>query len=816
MPGEEGVIYGYNRHLYGGIEPSTMKSFTITTVSDMETGEPVGATINATPPDDTIVDEEVLCSVAGTKLIYNLYHEPANEFDGEVITELKPGETLSRYSWSPGRVDGIIPTAFLKAFPYSTNNVYGRNSKNCRIFNPPPAVDSLSVTQTFDSEAQKYNVNLSATVPTVINKVVVGRINGTLMGESPITPEECEKTWVIEKNAMLSAGNFQVAVIADTEVESAQQYTYIVFPSISNDIYNSDATNRISVTVSDATPPGDLSYVAAYSTDLEGEMQLSVSWPSGECSGVRFVIKKTSFPININDGENFDLVKNLDLDPIKKINNLIPGDTYYVRAFPYIDNDGDIIYNTNNSIKHRTEITLRQHTYLFGFDLDEDNPDYDTRVTYPVDVDNYGWGRMIYNTATSELSFGGWTEIQTAGKWFVPKPCMLNWNGTVDQYLDPNNYKLTIDGKPSLIQDTTAQSNAMMEWGRIYTKRWETGEEGAKIYHFRVSDMAIDSDYDCWCNYNRHNQRTSKFYTAIYYSVANHQEALTGTTKTVLRSVSQYGVTSPLKVNRASTASSQSSFDTMHNEIGYGWYYVTLAQWELMTDLLTMLVKSSRTSSYLGNGRLNNNNKPYYANPPGITDTKGLWSVKHASSTDTTVFQKLFGMENLYGLYGFWPVGLEYGARKISDTDATNNYTYWSVQITPTAIENPDVNHDDSYADFNHQNIIPYMELSPHVTDGSQAIEYPKYFKVFKWGRLPLSQETASSSTYEGTYSSLNNAKMAYDKSVRFFGEYSGGKYTLNMLGMQLFEYSSSGWGSDSAKTAAYRLCYIPEDGENI
>lgn len=795
MPGEEGVIYGYNRHLYGGIEPSTMKTFGVITLMDIDTGMPVGSVINAIPPDDTVVDEEVLCSVAGTKLIYNVYHEPVNEFDGEVITKLKPGETLANFHWIPPNQNGIILTAFLKAFPYSTNNVYGRNSKNCAIFNPPPAVDALSVTQTFDSEAQKYNVNVSITVPIVINKVVVGRINGTLMGDSPITPEECD--WIIENDA-----SSKTLSVIDTEVESAQQYTYIVFPSISNDIYNTDATNRISVTVSDATPPGDLTALSLVSLDREGAVRINIDWPE-DCDGATVVYKTGSYPANINDGTVKNLSYHMYDSPSQPINHhpiyngLTPGETYYFRFFPYhknIESDGSVtkIHNMNNTDANKTSVEMRQHTYLFGFDLDEEDPDPATRISYPDDVDNAEFAPV---TASG---YGSWANIlSTAGKYFMPRPCMLKYtDDTILEYLDPNDYTKTIDGTTSHITDRTCGANAMMEWPKIYTKRWKTDN----IYHFRVSDMAINQDYDCWCNWNKNDKTVGHFYTAIYPT--NNQVDLP-------RSLSGLDF----------DKSSAPGWVTFEDFTGYeevltpnGWYGTLLfSQAQLMTDLFLLCFRSNLLYNIISTYSSNKSGLST-SFKTGFANTNGLWRM-----TTTPNYSKLFGMEYLIG-WGYTPL-LGYSIYYENVNNSAK--TYYVVKITPGK-------HDGSTSnDFSRTNMnrvitntdiltqLGFMKKGETLYNGNGYTAVTK-MNVYPWGRIPSTQSLSDSggtTTYEAIYEFLRTPAeiQQYYYYIMFGASYAG--YSAGPAWLCAITSARS---SNIRNNAILRLTCIPPTSDNL
>lgn len=62
------------------------------------------------------------------------------------------------------------------------------------------------------------------------------------------------------------------------------------------------------------------------------------------------------------------------------------------------------------------------------------------------------------NYTTDTFDYGDWT-----GAFFMPKPCMLTFAGKVENYLNPDDYTLNLDGTASTIATSTT-ANAMMEW----------------------------------------------------------------------------------------------------------------------------------------------------------------------------------------------------------------------------------------------------------------------------------------------------------------------------------------------------------------
>lgn len=142
---------------------------------------------------------------------------------------------------------------------------------------------------------------------------------------------------------------------------------------------------------------------------------------------------------------------------------------------------------------------------VYGIRIDPDIADPYTRVTYLEDA----VGMTPASMGTTVFDYGSW-----AGAFFMPKPCVLNYDGTVAYYLDPNDYGKKIDGTPSNIGDLSIGGNVMLEFPKIYFKYVpnESGRDG----EFYVSNHKVDDTYECWCNYDADNNEIDHFYMAAY------------------------------------------------------------------------------------------------------------------------------------------------------------------------------------------------------------------------------------------------------------------------------------------------------------
>ena len=372
---EEDLIFGKNRHFFGGIEPSNMLAFSVAVESGV-------VKVTATLPNDTVVNNQTLCTVEGAIIRRKTTDYPKDEFDGDLVANIKASTVFADSGASP------TGTYYYAAFPYTTQGVYNRNKANRVVVNEPEPMQEFSAKSVYVSASDTVKVEITAKLPSGVAGAVIRR-------------------------------------------------------------------------------------------------------------------STTGYPTSETEGELF---KNIPANGTYTDTNVTVGVVYYYSAFPYTSTGA-----YNRSEANRTSVTPKKRDYLFGYDLVKATSSPTGRVTYPSDVDNAAFTAAAMNFSTGKFNYGGWAF--DPGEKFMPRPCMLTYAGVVDHYLNPNDYTKKVNGSASKVADTSFGGNAMMEWPKIYTKRWESNG----VYHFRCSDTPQDDTWDCWCNYDRNNNQIDHFYTPIYF-----------------------------------------------------------------------------------------------------------------------------------------------------------------------------------------------------------------------------------------------------------------------------------------------------------
>ena len=296
---------------------------------------------------------------------------------------------------------------------------------------------------------------------------------------------------------------------------------------------------------------------------------------------------------------------------------------------------------TTAAIKnHTTAIRNMMSRTIYGFHIDSTESDPEAAVTYLADAVGMTPAHMDFEK--DRFDYGSWKDA-----FFMPRPCMLKSDGTVDYYLDPNDYAKKYDGTPSDVADGTYDGNAMMEWGQNGKKIWykivpdTTDPTSADIY---IADHQADEDYHAWSFYNADGDLVDHFYTPIYNgTIVNNG------TYDLLRSISglSWG-TYGCKGKDAATERVAARHNYDEADI---WDTEVYADIILINLLLTLIGKSTDGQSVFGNGLSTGGSEPINDGfTTGVHDKKGLFYGTNSGAAATyTNAVKVFGMENWWG-----------------------------------------------------------------------------------------------------------------------------------------------------------------------
>lgn len=383
-------------------------------------------------------------------------------------------------------------------------------------------------------------------------------------------------------------------------------------------------------------PNNCASIVASKDKDLA--MKLYYTWPEDTIIEGQTIVTVAGCKVVLYEGEDLaDETKGtlLSTSTIKNEYKTSPllisadyfkeGHTYTIHVFPYSD-QGVVNRNKNNSVTF-----VSQRYVLYGCRVNKNDSNPATRVEYLENCDNANFEAAKMNYTSGIFEYGSWENA-----WFIQgcKPCMLKYDGTVDYYLNPNDYtKKLDDGTASDIANTAYEGNAMVEIPLVWLKTFTEGNY--QYYYF--SDIQIDSDYHAYPFYNSQGHLMQATYMPIYNGTAISTGGVTR-----LRSMSGQTIMN----NVAGTT--EITYATNNNPSGINspiWHTEVLSDRLLINALLLLIGKSTDGQTTFGNGHYTGGSSASSLLKSGTMNTRGLFWGTNGTGSGV----KVFGMENWWG-----------------------------------------------------------------------------------------------------------------------------------------------------------------------
>ena len=228
------------------------------------------------------------------------------------------------------------------------------------------------------------------------------------------------------------------------------------------------------------------------------------------------------------------------------------------------------------------------------------------------------------------FNYGSWENA-----FFMPRPCMLKYDGTVDYYLDPSDYSKKADGTASDVANINYAGNAMVEWGQNEQKIFykivpDNDPTSVSVY---IANTQVDSGYHAYPFINNQGQMVDHFYTPMFNGSLDSSGRL--------RSISGIAQQSLIKSKTAEqeiTAAEKNNPST--DKL---WYTEVYCDIVLINLLLTLISKSLNSQGIFGKGVISGKEAGMVGT--GILNNKGMF---YGSNINTAAV-KVFHMENWWG-----------------------------------------------------------------------------------------------------------------------------------------------------------------------
>lgn len=381
------------------------------------------------------------------------------------------------------------------------------------------------------------------------------------------------------------------------------------------------------------------------------------------------VKKKYSYPESIEDGTLvLTCAEKNKFKTVPYVDEQEDAANWYYRAFP-ISTNGGISNSALNKFNY----------WHYAVCIDEDNPIESESVTYlkGYDNENYKPLKVIMSNNNSNIDdnrcdWGDWKDAP-----FMPRPCMLKYDGTVDYYLNPDDYTLKENGEASDVSNTAYEGNAMIEFSpvfvkakRVVTPASEDGQtpESSKLYLYFCSHKD-DDDYECWSCKKEDGTYADHYYMAIYEATLINGKFRSLSTGNVATTDIRGGLTTCMNYAR---------------QCGEGWNIDLWSDWDLLRCLGILVTKRLNSQKTIGAGGTS-----YHEVPTGAGNKKGMfWGTLNYQNTYAT---KFFGIENP------WSDIYRYCAGVIMNSD----YSTILIKHTYSVVDGSTINgYNDSGAGY--------------------------------------------------------------------------------------------------------------------
>lgn len=254
----------------------------------------------------------------------------------------------------------------------------------------------------------------------------------------------------------------------------------------------------------------------------------------------------------------------------------------------------------------------------YGYRISKTEGHPSARVEYLFDA--VGFKPAAMDFVTGIFDYGDWGD-----KWFIKdnKPLMLKNDGTVDYYLNSNNYALKEDGTASDVANINYNGNAMAQFPLVWVKRYE---DDNYLYEI-ISDVQYDEDYKAYAHTRSDGSIADYFYYSIFGGSGGESKIRSLSGKTLSQSLTVQQEINGCKAN------------------GAGWYTHTWSQRELIRTLCVLMGKSTDTQSVFGNGNCRSATAASGILATGTLNEKGQFY----GYNDSTHQVKVFHIEKFWG-----------------------------------------------------------------------------------------------------------------------------------------------------------------------
>ncbi len=290
-------------------------------------------------------------------------------------------------------------------------------------------------------------------------------------------------------------------------------------------------------------------------------------------------------------------------------------------------------------------VVLKPGDELYTIMIDQSVDDPSDMITYEDMCKGYTPAHHDYSTEGFKETLGFDSGSFVDAFFMKVRPCMLKWDGTVDYYLDPNDYTKRSDGTASDNSDLNYQGNAMVEFPKAYLRFEQIGEKKNRV---SVSNRKLDKNFHCYSHESTVGTEIPYTYYSIYEGLyLKNTAADVSSVRSLARSTDTSTANGQVRTGEYTMVMNN------NRDSRIMWLPMAVCDRVLINTLLLVIGKSFDIRSVFGYGYIGNINSTTTSVKfkTGLGDKKGLfYGCNHPYFNATyNNLTKVFGIERYYG-----------------------------------------------------------------------------------------------------------------------------------------------------------------------
>lgn len=476
-----------NVYNYTSVTEFTPTAILPTAVSDLAatSGDEVGNITWSQPTDNTSVTIMITATGEEDRTFANATSPIAlTNLTNDVTYSIKAISYNAKNRTADSNVVTITPRA---VYPSAVTDLAASSGDETGTVTWTKPSDATSVTIKITAPSEEDRTYANATSPLNLTnltndvvytiKAVTYNAKGRTTDSATVTIEPGSIPPSVVTGLTVTGGDETATITWDGTPEDATSVTILVTASGEADRSKPNATSPL--VLSDLT--NDVTYsVKAISHNAKGRtaetavvtVKPTAIYPtavtdlaaSGQDEGAKITwttpSDATSVTITITASGESDRTYTSATSPLE-VTGLTNKTEYTVKA---------TTYNAKGRSKDSSTITVTPSGIkIYGFTQNFSDTNPDTCISYPSDVENANYAKMMTNEGTGTVTYGGWKEFLE--EVLKNKPYMVKSNGEADYELSSSDYTKKADGTASDVSNANYSGAGAFAWlNKVYTR----------------------------------------------------------------------------------------------------------------------------------------------------------------------------------------------------------------------------------------------------------------------------------------------------------------------------------------------------------